>query len=245
MARLLVIPDTQVRPGVPTHHLGCIGALIRDKRPDLVVHVGDHWDMPSLCSYNPKGSASMEGARVGADFHAGNLGMALLTKPWASLRSYAPKAYLLRGNHENRVRRIVEADPYLSDILSEDRMKSPGWTVVPFLKVLKLGDTWFSHYFHSSHSPRPYSGTAQRQLGQVGNSFVAGHVQGLQMAVQQMADGGTRRALIAGSCYLHNEEYRGPQGTSEWRGVVMLNSFGRGTWSQTEIDLPWLIKRYG
>jgi hypothetical protein len=49
----LFIPDTQVKPGVPTVHLSWIGQYIVDRfagRPfDLtIVHAGDHYDLPSL-----------------------------------------------------------------------------------------------------------------------------------------------------------------------------------------------------
>ena len=43
--RIVVIPDTQVRPGDPTDHFDWIGAAIKDYEPDIVVHLGDHWDM--------------------------------------------------------------------------------------------------------------------------------------------------------------------------------------------------------
>ena len=51
----LVIPDTQIKPGVPTNFLAWIGQYIVEKRPDVVVHLGDHWDMPSLSSYDSAG----------------------------------------------------------------------------------------------------------------------------------------------------------------------------------------------
>jgi len=50
MVSHLVIPDTQAKPGAPTKHLEWIGRYILDRRPDVVVHLGDHWDMPSPCA---------------------------------------------------------------------------------------------------------------------------------------------------------------------------------------------------
>ena len=40
--RYVVIPDTQVKPGVPTDHLEWAGRYVAEKRPDVVVHLGDH-----------------------------------------------------------------------------------------------------------------------------------------------------------------------------------------------------------
>ena len=77
MTTHLVIPDTQVKPGVPTDNLRWFGLYAAEKMPDVIVHLGDHWDMPSLSSYD-KGKRAMEGRRYRADVQAGNDGMALL-----------------------------------------------------------------------------------------------------------------------------------------------------------------------
>ena len=34
--------------------------------------------------------------------------------------------------------------------------------------------------------------------------------------------------LVAGSCYLHDEEYRGPQAKSEWRGIIVCHDVADG-----------------
>jgi len=246
MSRWIVIPDTQVRPGTPTEHLAAAGRYIAEKRPDVVVHLGDHWDLPSLSSYEGKGSGYFEGRRYADDVEAGNAGMRALSKPFQRLRSYDPAAYLLRGNHCNRISRAVNADPVVvGSVISMDDLESPGWKVVPFLKVLKLQGIWISHYFQSPMSSRPLGGKAHRLLDQVGNSFIQGHRQGIDTAMKHRADGSRQRGLIAGSFYQHNEEYRGPQGTAEWRGIVVLNEVGRGDWDATEVSLRWLLDNYG
>jgi hypothetical protein len=53
--RVAVIPDTQLRPGVPLDHLDW--EAIHYYRPDVVVHLGGHWDMGSLSSYEKAGVA--------------------------------------------------------------------------------------------------------------------------------------------------------------------------------------------
>src|SRR5678815_3013028 len=68
----LVIPDTQVRPGVPIEHARWIGRYIADKGPDVVVHLGDHWDMPSLSSYDSLAKKVARGTAKKADIDSGN-----------------------------------------------------------------------------------------------------------------------------------------------------------------------------
>ena len=75
-----IIPDTQAKTGVPTAHLEWCGAYIVDRKPDVVVHLGDHFDGPSLSSYDV-GKKSFEGRRYLADVDAANEAFDLLCAP--------------------------------------------------------------------------------------------------------------------------------------------------------------------
>ena len=48
----------------------------------------------------------------------------------------------------------------------------------------------------------------------------------------------------AGSCYLTAEEYRGPQATGEWRGILVLNEVFDGDFDIMEVSLNYLCIRY-
>src|SRR5690554_4342185 len=76
----LYIPDTQTREGVSFEHLHWIGKLIVDEQPDVIVHAGDHFDMPSLSAYD-KGKVVAEGRRLHKDFEAGHEAMNVLLYP--------------------------------------------------------------------------------------------------------------------------------------------------------------------
>jgi hypothetical protein len=251
MATHLVIPDTQVKPDVPTDHLRWIGQFIVDKRPDKVIHLGDHWDMPSLSSYD-KGKKAMEGRRYKADVRAGNEGMALLNEPLNTYnakrarfkeRQWWPERYLLRGNHEFRIERAVESDAQLEEVIGYHDLLSPGWEVVPFLEVLELDGVAYSHYFYNPMNGRALSGQAITRLKTVGRSFTMGHQQTYDIAVR-FVGGRAQRALIAGCCYLHDEDYLGPQGNHQWRGVILKHEVENGDYSITEVTLDYLCRRY-
>ena len=55
-----------------------------------------------------------------------------------------------------------------------------------------------------------------------------------------MADGRMLTAIIAGSCYLHNEKYLGPQGNNHWRGLVMLHDVRDGEFDVMPVTLSYL-----
>jgi len=242
--RYVIIPDTQIKPGVPTEHLEWAGRYIAEKRPDVVVHLGDHWDLPSLSSYD-KGKRCFEGRRYKADIEAGNEAMRLLLTPIKRKRGYSPEMHFLLGNHEQRIERLLESEPWLDGICGYENLELDGWEVHGFLKTVELDGILLSHYFAAALSGRPIGGTAHNLLAKVGKSCIMGHRQVLDVAVKELPDGTQRRALVAGAFYQHLEDYKGPQGNGHWRGIIMLNEVADGMWDQVEVSLDFLRRKYG
>jgi Calcineurin-like phosphoesterase len=242
--RILVIPDTQVAPGVPTQHMTWIGRAIMDYRPDVVVHLGDHWDMHSLSSYSSRKEA--ENQRYLADVESGNEAMRLLLAPLHRSRAdYNPRMVFLLGNHCDRVTRAVNEHPYLEGWMGFDEFYLEDWEVVPFKQPIEIGGILFCHYFYAMNSGRAYGGTALSKLKNIGCSFVMGHQQGFDYAQRQLANGTMQHGLVAGSCYLHDEDYRGPQANGEWRGIVILNDVHAGDFDVMPLRMNYLERKYG
>ena len=234
--KLLLVPDAQVKPGVPTDHIRRLGQEIVEELPDVIYNIGDWFDMPSLSSYD-KGSAKAEGRRVIEDIEAGNLAMKLLLKPLKDLQSkqrasgkkiYKPKLYFSMGNHEDRIRRYENSHPELQGALAADRLDLNDWEVIPFLQVKEIEGVHFSHYFYNPNTGRPYSGTMEFRLGKLKRSFVQGHEQGLKYATEAVGDNRIH-GLMAGSFYTHDEDYKGPQGNNHWRGHCYLHNVSNGS----------------
>lgn len=253
----VVIPDTQVKPGVPTAHLRWIGQYIVDHfagHPALrIVHLGDHADMPSLSSYD-KGKRAMEGRRVVEDIRAANDGFALLNAPLREHnairrerkeRQWAPGRWFLLGNHEDRITRATEDDPQMDGFLSLDDLTyvEHGWEVVPFLKPLTLDGVSYAHFWANPMTGRPYGGMAVTRLKNIGHSFTMGHQQVLDYAVRFVRDR-SQHALIAGACYLHDEDYKGYQGNAHWRGIVVCHHVEDGSYDPMFVSLDYLCRRY-
>ncbi len=251
----IVIGDTQVKPGVPTDHIGWIGRYIVDQfagQDVAIIHVGDHYDMPSLSSYD-KGTKGMEGRRYVDDIRAGNKAFDLLCAPLAKYNTgrrardrWNPERHFLLGNHENRIARACEADAQLDGVISFDDLnpKDHGWTVHPFLDILQLDGVSYSHYFYHPNTGRPYGGeNLYTRLKQIGHSFTMGHQQGAAYAVRPV--GKTRHhGLVLGSSYLHEEKYLGPQATAYWRGIVVCHQVERGTYDPMFVSLDYLCRKY-
>lgn len=249
----LVIPDTQCRPGDDFGYLTALGNFIVAKRPEHIIMLGDHADMPSLSSYDV-GKKSFEGRRYLADIEAAKDAMATLLRPLNDSNAkakkghrerYTPKMTLTLGNHENRINRAVNDDAKLEGVLSINHLDYPGfgWDVHDFLDVVVIDGVAYSHYYVTGVACRP-AGSAAAQLRRTNMSSIAGHQQGLQIATAQRADGKRLTSVIAGSFYEHAEDYLGPQGNQHYRGVLMLYDVNDGEFNLVPVPLKYLKEKY-
>lgn len=251
--RHLLLPDTQVRVGVPLQHIKAAAEAIVDYKPDVIVHIGDHWDMPSCSKHSAPGSLEMEGARIRDDIQAGNEAWEVLFAPmWKEIKRredkhrkrWAPRLVYCRGNHEDRLDRLVGGDPKFEGAVSTDMMLTPGFERHPFLEIVEVDGVWYSHYFANTHSGRPIGGSVDNRLNRIGRSFVQGHEQGFLYGVRQFPGSLTRHGLVAGSFYMHDEKYRGLQSNSEWRGIVVLNEVRGGGYDVMPLSMDYLLRKY-
>lgn len=249
----LVIPDTQIRPGDDFSFLRKIGTYIVEKQPDVIVQIGDFADMPSLSSYD-RGKKSFEGRRYIHDIEAAQEAMEALLGPVNEYnfrqrkngkKQYKPRMILTLGNHEARITRAINDDPKLEGVMSITDLgyEGFGWEVYNYLDVVIIDGVAYSHYFVTGVAGRP-SSSAQAQLRKTNMSSIAGHQQGLQIATGNRADGARLQAIIAGSCYEHDEDYMGPQGNKHWRGILVLHEVVDGQFDLMPVSLDYINKRY-
>ena len=244
MSKYLIVPDCQVSSRHDFSHLEWIGNYISEKRPDVIVQIGDFVDMSSLSSFDA-GKKSFEGRRYKDDIETAREAMNLLTKPFLKLKSYKPKMVLTLGNHEERILRAIESDAKLEGTitLADLQYEKFGWKVSDFLRPVVLDDIAFCHYFPSGQLGRPTS-SARAILNKMHMSCIAGHLQGRDIAYAKRADGRQITAIIAGSCYLHDEDYLSPLTNQHWRGIVVLHEVNKGGFDEMMVSLDYLKKEY-
>lgn len=252
--RHLVIPDLQVKPDVRIDHLTWLARYVAEKRPEVIVQVGDWADMPSLSSWD-RGKRSAEGRRYQDDVNSVNESLYAFESELARRckRAYKPRKVITRGNHEDRIRRAVEDDARLEGKVSENDLefKENGWVVYPFLRPVTIHGVTYLHYCPLNAQGRVSNGkhgapSALAQARRMMRSTVCGHRQGLDVAIVH-TPGRTIRSVIAGSFYLHDEEYLTPVGETYWRGVLMLNDVQEktGEFDVCEVSMAWLERKYG
>ncbi|MDG2088118.1 MAG: hypothetical protein P8J68_05185, partial [Arenicellaceae bacterium] len=77
---------------------------------------------------------------------------------------------------------------------------------------------------------KPYGGMMETRIKNIGFSFTQGHQQTRKVGERELADGTIQRGLVVGACYLHNEAYKGPQGNSHWRGLIVKHEVHNGNY---------------
>ena len=251
--KILVIPDCQVKEGVPTDHLTWAGKAICEYRPDVVVNIGDFADMPSLSTHDKVGSKYFEGLRYKKDVEAAKEGMAKLLAPLKELQKtqkdskhkvYKPRMIMLLGNHENRIDRAINNNPTLEGLIStKDLGYERDWEVHSFLRPVFINGVGFNHYWPVGAMGRP-AGTAAAIISKLHMSCIAGHQQGKQVAYGKRADGQSITSIIVGSYYLHDESYMDQLSNRHWRGLLVMNEVDDGHFDEMFLSIEYLERKY-
>lgn len=253
--RVLVVPDTQAKPGVDLSYMSWIGEYIVSKRPDVIVHLGDAFDFPSLSSYD-KGKLSFEGRRLREDIAVGKESLERLLLPLRQLQQrqkffkkkvYQPRMVFCLGNHCERLARVAQTASEFEGFIGYELLglEDMGWEVHDFLKPVEIQGINFVHYLANPFTGRPFSGSAMNQLKNVGKSFVVGHKQTLDVAIRPTLDGSMQIGIVCGACYPFPESYKGHQGNHHFRGLILLNDAHDGYADACFVSLSFLERKFG
>jgi len=229
---IIVVADTQVYKDAPTDHLIALSEYIWQYKPAHLVHIGDHWDFPSLSSYAT--DLEKEGRRLVDDLYYGHKALGLITqvireknvaRKKRKAGPYKPTMDFITGNHENRLDRLVGSSPHLIGLLDLPEMiRAFGWDVHAYLEPAWIGDIAFNHFMPNQQSGRAVGGAIENKLNKFPHCFIHGHQQQFQYARRQNLMGKPHFGACAGAFYMHDEGYRGACNT-EIRGFLHLKAF--------------------
>ncbi|RMF54281.1 MAG: hypothetical protein D6746_14570, partial [Bacteroidetes bacterium] len=240
-------------------HFTWLARYIVDKGHDVVIHLGDHWDMPSLSSYDSAVRKAAVGTAKKADIDAGNAALEAMHEVFEKSGWNPKHKILLEGNHDGfapagRLGRHLAENPVDDGLLHPGLFADSwlGWKRVPFLTYVDIDDIVYGHLFPFSrngkttrHSLSFGAANAKTQVQVLMRSCTAGHTPGLDTA-QVRTPLRTYRGIIAGSFYLHDEEYMGP-GNNYWRGVLVKHRIGPDNpnhYDLMEVSIDFLRERY-
>ena len=244
----LVIPDSHAHPDHNNRRYEWLGHLINDVKPDVVVDIGDWWDMPSLCSYD-KGTKGFEGRRYKRDIDSGldaqDRMMSIINKQ----KKKKPRFVRTLGNHENRIALAVSRDPVLEGTigLSDLQSKECGFEEYPFLTPVEIDGVTYQHYFVAGISGRPIGGQrhAATLIARNLASSTCGHSHLFDYAVTADVRGTKMHGLVCGVYQDYHADFAGPANKLWSAGVVIKRGVENGNYDLERISLQRLKEVYG
>ena len=254
--KILVLPDSHAKPGISNERYSWLNKLILDRKPDVVVDLGDFADMESLSSYD-RGKLSGQNRHIGNDVEVARDARKRLTvgiqeekdriiknrkKRWG-LRLVA-----LGGNHEARVDKYIQDNPELLGMMDQDvsGAKEMGWEWHPFLEKVTIEGITFCHYFHNGNG-KPFAGVnpARNLIQKLYTSAVQGHSHIWNHYSDVDATGKRINGLVAG-CYFGHDEVYAKHSNATWdRSVTLLNDVVDGDYSVEKISYNRVRHEYG
>lgn len=248
----LVLPDSHAHPDYPNDRADWVGKLILDIKPDVVVNIGDMWDMPSMSSYD-KGKKSFYGRSYRKDIDAGLEFDERLWAPIRKAKKKRPYAIFCEGNHEERMKRALSLSPELEgtigfndfeleknyDEIVEYTGGTPGFTTIDGIS--------YAHYFTSGLKGLPIGGE-HHAASLIAKQFVScsvGHSHLADFAMRSRPDGTKIMGLVAGNYQDYESEWAGESNKLWWQGVVVKREVENGMYSPQFISIRALKKEYG
>lgn len=236
---ILVVGDQHITPGQPTEHFEWLAALIAERKPDVVLSVGDVIDNVSFSSH----ACDAEKARFS---YIEELDAAI--SAWSPAVDAAKQVdaslVVTLGNHDDlRLQRVIRQHPWLSGAIKElgPMLTEAGWDVFDYQTPAKVAGIAFSHTWVSGIMGKPISGVnpARAMAMKIMDSALAGHSHAYNIRTTTTPLG---RRILTGTvgCFIHPDSdvsnWAGPQVIEQYdRGVVYLHSAANG-----HADVEWI-----
>lgn len=248
----LVIPDPHAHPDHNNDRADWLGNLILDLKPDVVVNIGDMFDMPSMAGYD-KGKRSFWGRSFRKDLDAG---LEFDERMWAPIRKAKkrrPFSVFTEGNHEHRLSRAIDMQPELDGTIGfndfdlgrnyDEVIRYQGGTP----GIIDIDGIHYAHYFVSGVMGRPIGGEhpAYSLLTKHFTSCTCGHIHVADYSVRTTVDGRRIMGLVSGVYQDYESKWAGEINKLWWRGVVIKRNVENGYYDPEFVSIERLRDIYG
>lgn len=248
----IVIPDSHAHPDHNNDRADWLGNLIADIKPDVLVHIGDSADLPSLSSYD-KGKRQFQGRNYRKDIDAHLDFQERMFAPIKKLRRKLPYSVFCIGNHEHRITRAIDLSPELEgtiglrDLALEDYYdevvdysgQTPG--------VINVDGISYAHYFVGGIAGRPLGGIhagyaiATKKF----SSATCGHSHLFDTSWHVNLKGNAIIGTVVGCYQDYDNDWAGEVAALWNRGVVIKRHVENGGYDLNYVRLETLKKEYG
>lgn len=249
--RYLIIPDSHAHPEHNNDRADYIAKFIIDTKPDVVVNMGDQFDMASLSSYD-KGKRSFVSRNYKKDIEAGQEFNDRVWGPVKRQKKKLPYRVVLEGNHEARIERALDLSPELQGTMGfEDYQYDDYYDEVVRYEggtpgVIELDKILFAHYLITGVSGRPIGGerAGHMLISKYNQSCIVAHSHILDHASRTSIQGRTLNGLVVGCYQDYINDWAGRIGHMWWSGLTLLDNVENGNFDPAFIRLESLKKMY-
>lgn len=248
----LVIPDVHAHADYPNDRADWVGKLIVDLKPDVVVNLGDMWDLPSFSSYD-KGRAKFHGRSYRKDLDAGLEFDDRLWGPLKKAKKKRPLRVFLEGNHEERMKRALDISPELDGVISfKDFQLDKNYDEVVEYQgntpgIITIDGVSYAHYFISGVMARNVGGEhpAYSIITKQFHSATCGHIHTFDYAIRTSAIGKKIHGLVAGVYQDYQSPWAGEVNQLWNRGLVIKRGVENGSYDLEWVGINRLKEIYG
>lgn len=244
----LVIGDAHSNPDVSNRRFDWLANFIEDKRPDVIIDIGDWGDFDSIGTYN-KGKQAAWGQSYRRDVECFLDASKRVFGRISKIKGYNPRIERFGGNHEEgRIDKCIDANPELDGTikLADLKLREYGAFYTPFRKPKVIDGIAYCHYFYDKDSRYAIT-TARQVLNKKLMSCTWGHTHVRDMAEGTRGDGKRSIALNVG-CYLDPDQfmgYAGPQAKDRWwSGLVLKQDVRDGNYDPHFYSIDTIKRKY-
>jgi hypothetical protein len=248
----LIIPDSHAHYQHHNKRAEWLGELIADVKPDVVVNIGDCWDMPSLSSYD-RGRRSFQGRSYRADIDAG---LDFNERLWSRVtrrKKKLPRTVFLEGNHEHRIHRAIDLQPELDGAIGYSDLNLSEWYDDIILYEgstpghIEIDGITYAHYFISGVAGRPVGGEhpATSLITKKLSSATQGHLHLADWSTRMSLTGNRIMGCFVGCYQDYMADWAGVISNLWWSGVVIKRNVENGCYDPEFVSLSRIRKEYG
>ena len=251
---ILVVPDQHAHPDHNNDRADWLGKFILDRKPDMVMNMGDTFDMPSLSSFD-KGKASFSGASYGNDINAGLDFLDRMWHPIKRAKRKKPYSVFLEGNHCHRLSKVLEYEPHLAGDRYGISYKNYQLDDYHHESIYYNGQTpgiyttkgiSFAHFMVSGLMGRPIGGDhhAASLLAKNYSSCVVGHSHTVDYAVRSGSNGKRIMGLVSGVFQDYKSGWAGNINNLWFPCLCYLRNVDEGAYDLEIIGMDALKREY-
>ena len=241
---VLTIGDTHTTDTQDLSRFNLLNKFILDKRPDVIIFMGDFLTLQCLSAWDANKRALMEGKRYYKEIAAGNEALDMTFKNV----EYGPEVVFIEGNHEDRLTRYLEKDPTFAGAVSvpkDLKLVERGITFIPYREYYQINGVNFTHI--PFNKVREIGGVnICRKASQVTvSSVVFAHTHNAELAhVWKPGMPHLQDIYCCGAFFEEIEKYMEGRISEYWRGLSLLNMWKEGRYDVESFSLGRLDKMY-